>query len=66
MKNINVYNFIRGLSPYPGAYSELVSPEGTKIFIKIYKSSLVNELLKHARSYSFVWLTKFNSVNSLL
>lgn len=42
-KNINVYNFVRGLSPYPGAYSELISPNQLKFLIKIYKTALVNE-----------------------
>ncbi len=35
-----IRNFIKGLSPYPGAYSELISPEHQKYFIKIYKSSV--------------------------
>jgi methionyl-tRNA formyltransferase len=33
-----IYNFIRGLSPYPGAFTELVSPEGEKYFVKIFKA----------------------------
>ena len=28
-------NFIRGLSPYPAAWSELVSPEGEVVVVKI-------------------------------
>ncbi len=32
------YNFIRGLSPYPAAWSTLVSPEGKKSMLKIYKT----------------------------
>ena len=31
-----IINFIRGLSPYPCAFSELVSPNGEKSFFKIY------------------------------
>jgi len=38
-----IYNFIRGLSPYPGAYAELISPESKKYFIKIFKSSITNK-----------------------
>jgi methionyl-tRNA formyltransferase len=32
----NIYNFIRGLSPYPAAWSEFVSPDGTRTTMKIY------------------------------
>ena len=31
----SIYNFIRGLSPYPAAFSSLVSPEGKKYHLKI-------------------------------
>ena len=35
----SVYNLIRGLSPYPGAYTELVDPEGgSPITMKIYSA----------------------------
>lgn len=34
-----VYDFIRGLSPYPGAWTTLVSPEGKETVLKIYKTS---------------------------
>ncbi|VAW28073.1 Methionyl-tRNA formyltransferase [hydrothermal vent metagenome] len=34
-----VHNFIRGLSPYPGAFSELNSPDGEAVIVKIYKAS---------------------------
>lgn len=36
------YNFIRGLSPYPAAYTELQGPAGEKIQLKIYKASVYN------------------------
>lgn len=36
-----VYNVIRGLSPYPAAFTEFVSPEGDKFQAKIYKSDYV-------------------------
>ena len=34
-----VYDFVRGLSPYPGAWTTLVSPEGKETVLKIYKTS---------------------------
>jgi len=34
----NIYNFIRGLSPYPAAWSEFVSPDGTRTAMKIYEA----------------------------
>ncbi|MEI7501385.1 MAG: methionyl-tRNA formyltransferase [Bacteroidota bacterium] len=33
-----VYNFIRGLSPYPGAYTYLIMPDGTKQTLKILRA----------------------------
>lgn len=33
-----VYNHIRGLSPYPTAYTDFVSPEGKEFLVKIFKS----------------------------
>ncbi len=37
-----LHNFIRGLSPFPGAYSYLISPEGDKLMMKIYQAKPVN------------------------
>ena len=34
-----VYDFIRGLSPYPGAWTTLMSPEGKETVLKVYASS---------------------------
>ena len=34
----HAYDFIRGLSPYPAAWSTLVSPEGKESMLKIYKT----------------------------
>lgn len=42
-----IHNKIRGLSPYPGAFSELISPEGKKYFIKIYKSKKIKGNCEH-------------------
>jgi len=33
-----VYDFVRGLSPYPGAWTTLVAPDGRKTVLKIYKT----------------------------
>ena len=33
-----IYDFVRGLSPYPAAWTELVSPEGGRQVLKIYQS----------------------------
>lgn len=33
-----IYDFIRGLSPYPAAWSELAGPEGETIVVKIFES----------------------------
>ena len=33
-----VYDFVRGLSPVPGAWTTLVSPDGKEMALKIYKS----------------------------
>ena len=33
-----VYDFVRGLSPYPAAWSELVMPEGGRQVVKIYET----------------------------
>lgn len=38
-----VYDFIRGLSPYPAAWSELVNPEGDVVVVKIYESEKIIE-----------------------
>jgi len=37
----DIHNKIRGLSPHPGAYTELPMPDGDKLFLKIYKSSFI-------------------------
>jgi len=38
----NIYNFVRGLSPYPAAFSELVSNNGLNYLVKIYKTAIVS------------------------
>jgi methionyl-tRNA formyltransferase len=34
-----VYDFVRGLSPYPAAWTELVLPDGTRQVLKIYETA---------------------------
>lgn len=36
--SIEVDRFIRGMSPFPGAFSYLISPEGKKYLFKVFKS----------------------------
>ena len=33
-----VYDFVRGLSPYPGAWTTLCSPDGKETVLKVYKT----------------------------
>ena len=37
-----VYDFIRGLSPYPGAWTTLVSPDGKETVLKIFKTRMTD------------------------
>ncbi len=34
-----VYDFVRGLSPYPGAWTNLITPDGKQTVLKIYKTA---------------------------
>jgi methionyl-tRNA formyltransferase len=36
------YNLIRGLSPYPGAFTTLLSPDGKSYLLKIFKTRIEN------------------------
>ena len=38
-----IYDFIRGLSPYPAAWTELVAADGSKQVLKIYQSDKIIE-----------------------
>ncbi len=38
-----IHNHIRGLSPYPTAFTELISPENIPFLIKIYKSTFIKK-----------------------
>ncbi len=43
-----IHNKIRGLSPYPTAYTELISPDDERYYIKVYRSSV--EKVEHSFS----------------
>lgn len=40
----DIVNFIRGLSPYPGAWTEIENEHGTKTVLKLYKCTSHTEL----------------------
>jgi methionyl-tRNA formyltransferase len=49
-----IHNFIRGLSPYPTAWTELIhKTTGKKIMIKIYESEVLDEL-HHSAPCEFI------------
>ena len=37
-----VYDFVRGLSPYPAAWTELRQPDGKVLVLKVYEAGKVN------------------------
>ncbi len=45
-----VYDFIRGLSPYPGAWTKLVDPEGKTAVLKIFKACKTGKKTENSRS----------------
>ena len=36
-----IYDFVRGLSPYPGAWTELVLPDGSHVVLKIFETEKI-------------------------
>lgn len=38
-----IYDFIRGLSPYPAAWSELLLPDGTTMVVKIFETEKLSQ-----------------------
>jgi methionyl-tRNA formyltransferase len=50
----SVYDFIRGLSPYPGAWTTLFAPDGKETVLKIYKTSIVSTGSKGAGKTAIV------------
>ncbi len=39
----DVYNFVRGLSPYPAAWTEIMNPAGERTVLKIFQSEKLKE-----------------------
>jgi len=53
--NISVnkaHNLVRGLSPYPASFIELISPEGKVIIAKIFKTSIDNSNAEIGKIYT--------------
>ena len=48
----DIHNFIRGLSPYPTAFTELLSPDGNSITLKIFNCK--KEYAEHDLRYSTI------------
>jgi len=46
-KTQTVYNFIRGLSPYPAAWTEIADKNGKHFTLKIYKTEKISETHSH-------------------
>jgi methionyl-tRNA formyltransferase len=42
-----IYNLVRGLSPYPAAFSEFISPDNKKILFKIFKATIEKDNHDH-------------------
>jgi methionyl-tRNA formyltransferase len=47
-----IYNFIRGLSPYPAAWAEMITPRGDIVSARIFFGSAINR--SHCRDYGAV------------
>ena len=47
-----VYNFVRGLSPYPAAHAKIKNPNGEILDLKIFKTSLASKLGGDGSVYS--------------
>lgn len=41
-----IYDFIRGLSPYPAAWTDLIAPDGSRLALKVYETE------KHPASHN--------------
>ncbi len=60
-----IYDFIRGLSPYPAAWSELLLPDGTTMVVKIFETEKLSQphqlspgtLLTDGKSYIRIAVT---------
>lgn len=38
-----VYDFVRGLSPYPAAWTELCMPDGQQLVLKVFETEIIRE-----------------------
>ena len=47
-----IYNFIRGLSPYPTAFTSFVSPEGKEYPIKIYQAQISDKVVEQGTIFT--------------
>ncbi len=56
-----IYNFIRGLSPYPGAFTYLIDPKGKTYLCKIYEVALQMKQNKEAQTLEKNRLVVHNS-----
>ncbi len=43
---LTVFNFIRGMSPHPGAFTELVTLDGTSFYLKVFRAR--QEIVVHS------------------
>jgi len=57
----NIHNFIRGLSPYPGAWTELIFEDGTGVHVKILKSIQIEK--NHQRTSGTILIEGKNTFN---
>jgi methionyl-tRNA formyltransferase len=57
----DVHNFIRGLSPYPGAWTELIFEDGTAVQVKLLKSVEIEK--NHQRTSGSILIEGKNTFN---
>lgn len=57
----DIHNFIRGLSPYPGAWSELIFEDETNVQVKILKSIQIEK--NHQRISGSILIEGKNTIN---
>jgi methionyl-tRNA formyltransferase len=49
-----IYDFVRGLSPYPGVWTTVVSPSGTSTVLKIFKATKTERKAEEAPGHIVV------------
>jgi methionyl-tRNA formyltransferase len=47
-----IYNFVRGLSPYPAAHAKIQNPEGEVLDLKIFATELASKTDENSTPYS--------------